>query len=126
MSEFYYLSIAYAEYVATYSATVTSEGSSETAPSYSHGGLPADGAEFEVKLENLREGMNDGSRGPDLEVPKWLRDQLEFKIQMDDTVIEQVFKDHRDQQKRDRDEAADSKRREMRDEPQIYSAGDED
>ena len=112
----YFLSIAGGNFVAEYSAKVTFEGSPATGPTYASGGEQAYGPEFEVTVQSLHEDLGGGKLSSALEMPGWLVLQIEQAIHEDDNAVTDIFAEHRDRQEYLRDEAAERKREQLRDE----------
>lgn len=72
----------------TYDFNITAGGSPETGPSYSSGGEPAEPAEFDIEIIELR--LPNQNADVTLDVPKWLEEMLATHLSERDDINEIV------------------------------------
>ena len=63
-----------------YDFEITASGSPETGPSYSSGGEPAEAAEFEITVTEIR------AEGKTIELPKWIEELIETHLSERDDI----------------------------------------
>lgn len=81
--------IAGEELIVEYVFKITSHGCPATGPSYSSGGEPAEGAEFEIEVLGARFPKQHADV-PDPELPGWLKDVLTTHLMERDDINEIV------------------------------------
>ena len=86
------IEIAETEYAVDYDYRITCRAQPATGPTYSCGGQPAEPMEYEVTVTSLSLDAPGGGQ-PALEMPKWLKDQIEETLQESDSVYYQICED---------------------------------
>lgn len=102
--------IAGVEYVVHYTYRVTVEAHPGHGPSYSSGGEPPSAMEYEVTVTDLFTSPRKGEQPKSLELPAWLRTDLEAYAQESDDVYLAIIEDHEYRKHPDPDEAYDRAR----------------
>jgi hypothetical protein len=85
------IEIAGAEYAVEYDYRITCRAYASTGPTYWSGGEPATAMEYEVAVTGL--SVDAPGNQPALEVPAWLKEAIEERLQDDDRVYDQICED---------------------------------
>ena len=81
--------IAGFDYNVSYDFKITAHGNHGVAPSLSYPGDPPEPPEFEIEVIDLRVDTQEGL-GPSLELPAWLKSQLETYLSENGDVFQAV------------------------------------
>jgi hypothetical protein len=76
--------------VVDYSYTIVSRGCKAHMGSTTYAGHPAEPMWYEVEVEGLREDLPDGKTGTLLDLPDWLKSQIESELEESDAVYNDI------------------------------------